>query len=113
MISMVDMIGVDDPLDILRQLFKPPDVVVLHLGRDEENSRGKLIQYRHVNRIRSKYPVMISAAGGIHEGSARSAIFNGANIVVANVVKAGDDWAGISAADDIAAMAAVFLETIE
>ena len=113
MVSMVDMIGVGDPLDIIRHLLKPPDVIVLHLGRDEETTRGKLIQYRHVNRIRSKFPIMISAAGGLDEGSARSAIFNGASIVVANVVRPGDVWAGISAADDIAKMAKVFLETIE
>lgn len=113
MVSMVDMIGVNDPLDVIRHLLKPPDVIVLHLGRDEETSRGKLIQYRHVNRIRSKFQVMITAAGGLNEGSARSAIFNGAGIVVANVVQPGDSWAGISAAGDIAAMAKVFLETIE
>ena len=56
---------------------------------------------------------MISAAGGLHEGSARSAIFNGANIVVANVVQPGDGLAGISAAGDITALAKAFLETIE
>ena len=113
MISMADMISVEDPLDVLRHLTKPPDVIVLHLGRDEETTKGKLIQYRHVNRIRSKFPVMISAAGGLEEGSARSAIFNGASIVVANVVQPGDGWAGISAAGDIAALAKAFLETIE
>jgi bifunctional enzyme Fae/Hps len=113
MISMADMISVNDPLDVLRHLAKPPDVIVLHLGRDEETTKGKLIQYRHVNRIRSKFPVMISAAGGLEVGSARSAIFNGASIVVANVVQPGDAWAGISAAGDIAALAKIFLETIE
>ncbi len=113
MISMVDMISVEDPLDVLRHLIKPPDVIVLHLGRDEETTKGKLIQYRHVNRVRSKYPVMISAAGGLDEGSARSAIFNGASIVVANVVQPGEGWAGISAAGDIAVLARAFLDTIE
>jgi bifunctional enzyme Fae/Hps len=71
MVSMVDMIGVPDPLEVLRPLRVPPDVVVLHLGRDEETTRGKLIQYRHVNRIRSKFPVIISAAGGWHRRSAQ------------------------------------------
>ena len=83
------------------------------MGRDEETTKGKLIQYRHVNRVRSKYPVMISAAGGLDEGSARSAIFNGASIVVANVVQPGEGWAGISAAGDIAVLARAFLDTIE
>jgi len=113
MISMVDMIGVKDPLDVLRALRNPPDVVVLHLGRDEETTRGKLIQYRHVSRIRSKFPVIISAAGGVGVREARSAIFNGANIVVANIVQSGDVWRGISAAEDIGQMAKEFLQTIE
>jgi len=112
-ISMLDMIAAKDPLEILRPLQKPPDVVVLHLGRDEENTRGKLIQYRHVNRIRSKFAVLISAAGGVGVKESRSAIFNGANIVVANIVQSGEIWKGISAADDIGQMAKTFLETIE
>lgn len=113
MVSMVDMIGVPDPLEVLRPLRVPPDVVVLHLGRDEETTRGKLIQYRHVNRIRSKFPVIISAAGGVGIGEARSAIFNGANIVVANIVQSGDAWRGISAGEDLGQMSREFLTTIE
>jgi bifunctional enzyme Fae/Hps len=113
LISMIDMIGVEDPLNVIRRLRKPPDVIVLHLGRDEESTRGKLIQYRHVNRIRSKFPVLISAAGGVDVKQARSAIFNGANIVVANIVQSGGIWRGISAAADIGEMAQQFLDTIE
>lgn len=113
LISMIDMIGVNDPLKVIRRLRKSPDVIVLHLGRDEESTRGKLIQYRHVNRIHSKFPVLISAAGGVDIKQASSAIFNGANIVVANIVPPDAFWRGISAADDIGKMAQLFLDTIE
>jgi bifunctional enzyme Fae/Hps len=113
MISMIDMLGVRDPLKVMMRLKKPPDVMVLHRGRDEEGTRGKLIQYRHVNRVRSKFDVIISAAGGVDVKEARSAIFNGANIVVANLVRPGDPWAGISTDSDVAAMAHQFLTTIE
>ncbi|MDO9545946.1 MAG: orotidine 5'-phosphate decarboxylase / HUMPS family protein [Pelolinea sp.] len=113
MISMIDMISVTDPLTVIRGLRKPPDVVVLHLGRDEETTRGKLIQYRHVNRIRSKYSVLISAAGGVGVKQARSAIFNGANIVVANIIRPGGIWKGISAEEDVGEMAKKFLNEIE
>jgi bifunctional enzyme Fae/Hps len=112
MISMVDMLGVDDPLGTLRQLKRPPQVMVLHLGRDEENTRGKMIQYRHVTRVRSKFSVLISAAGGVGLKEARSAIFNGANIVVANLVRPSDPWAGISTESDVAEIARQFLKTI-
>ncbi|MGB3906296.1 MAG: orotidine 5'-phosphate decarboxylase / HUMPS family protein [Anaerolineae bacterium] len=111
--SMIDMLGVDDPLRVLMRLKTPPDVVVLHLGRDEEATRGKMIKYRHVKRVRSKSDVLISAAGGVDLKEARSAIFNGANIVVANLVRPGDPWRGISTETDVAQMARQFLATIE
>jgi len=113
MISMIDMIGVKDPLDTMRLLKNPSDVVVLHLGRDEETTRGKPIQYRRVNRINSKYPTLISAVGGGDVREARSAIFDGANIVVVNVVLADGRLKGISTDEDIGLMARKFLETIE
>ncbi|GAP11446.1 3-hexulose-6-phosphate synthase [Bellilinea caldifistulae] len=113
MISMLDMLGVDDPLERVMKMRHPPDVVILHRGRDEESTRGKVIQYRHVNRLRSKFDVVISAAGGVDLREARSAIFNGANIVVVNLVKPGDDWQGIRTDQDVPAIAAEFLTTIE
>jgi 3-keto-L-gulonate-6-phosphate decarboxylase len=111
--SMIDMLGVDDPLKVVMKLKMPPNVVILHRGRDEESTRGKVIQYRHVNRIRSKFDVIISAAGGVDLKEARSAIFNGANIVVVNLVRPGDPWEGISTDSDVGEMAHHFLETIE
>jgi bifunctional enzyme Fae/Hps len=113
MVSMIDMLGVKDPLHVLTPLRQPPDVVILHRGRDEESTRGKVIQYRHVNRIRSKYDSLISAAGGVDLGQARSAIFNGASIVVVNLVEPGDPWGGISTGGDVAQIAREFLATIE
>ncbi len=111
--AMIDMLGVRDPLGVLMKLKRPPKVVVLHRGRDEEGTRGKVIQYRHVNRVRSKFDVIISAAGGVDLREARSAIFNGANIVVVNIVTPGKPWEGIPADSDVGAMTREFLTTIE
>ena len=113
MISMIDMLGVEDPLKVVFSMKKPPQVVVIHKGRDEENSRGKMIKYKHISKLKSKYDVLISAAGGIDLKEARSAIFNGANIVVANIVSPSDPWTGISTTDDVADIARQFLQTIE
>jgi 3-keto-L-gulonate-6-phosphate decarboxylase len=113
MVAMIDMIGVHDPLKVVMRMRQPPDVVVLHRGRDEEGTRGKVIQYRHVNWVRSKFSVLISAAGGVDLKEARSAIFNGANIVVVNLVHPGDEWEGISTQANVAAIAEEFLTTIE
>lgn len=112
MLSMIDLLGVENALDVLRPLQKAPDVVVIHRGRDEENTRGKVIRYRQVNKVRSKYDTLISAAGGVDLREARSAIFNGANIVVVNIVRPGDGWTGISTTEDINQIAKKFLETI-
>ncbi len=112
MLSMIDLLGVGDPLDILRPLNKAPDIVVIHRGRDEENTHGKMIRYRQVNRIRSKYDSLISAAGGVDLREARSAIFNGANIVVANVVRPDDGWTGIKTTENITEISRKFLEKI-
>ena len=112
MLSMIDLIGIADPLKVLRPLRKSPDVVVIHRGRDEEGTQGKVIQYREVKRIRSKFDTLISAAGGVDLREARSAIFNGANIVVANIVRPGDGWTGIKTTADITEIAQQFLETI-
>lgn len=113
MISMIDMIGVDDPLRCIMKLRSQPDVAILHKGRDEESTKGKVINYRQVNRIKSKFECLISAAGGIDLKEARSAIFNGANIVVANIVSPDDPWTGISTAGDVKKIADEFLKTIE
>ena len=112
MLSMIDLLGAEDPLEILRPLKKSPDIIVIHRGRDEEGTHGKMIRYRQINRIRSKYECLISAAGGVDLREARSAIFNGANIVVVNVVQPWHGWTGIKTTEDITAIANEFLETI-
>jgi bifunctional enzyme Fae/Hps len=111
--SMIDMIGVEEPLKVLLKLKQPPAVVILHKGRDEETTRGKVIKYKHINKIKSKYNVLISAAGGVDLREARSAIFNGANIVVVNIVAKEDPWTGISSDENTAEIAQQFLKTIE
>ncbi|MBI5553741.1 MAG: hypothetical protein HY917_03290 [Candidatus Diapherotrites archaeon] len=111
--SMVDMLNVEDPLDSLRKIQEAPDVVILHKGRDEEKTFGKIIQFRHVKRIRSKFDSLISVAGGMYLKEAQSAVFNGANVVVINVVNPDDPWTGIKSNERIAEIARKFLESIE
>jgi len=113
MISMVDMINVEQPLKVLMKLRKPPDVVVLHRGRDEERTRGKVIPYKQINKIKSKFDVLISAAGGVNLREAQTAAFNGANIVVVNLVAPEDPWIGIKSTENIGEMARKFLKSIE
>lgn len=113
MFSMIDMLGVHDPLEVMRPLAKPPDIVVIHRGRDEESTRGKVIRYKQINKIRSKFDVLIAAAGGIDLREARSAIFNGANIVVVNLVHPNDGWKGIDVTQNIKETIHQFMETLD
>lgn len=81
--SMVDMIGVEQPIKILRKLKKLPSVVVLHRGVDEELfDRHKPIPYLQINKIRSSFDVMIAIAGGDTIREVQRAAFNDADIVV-------------------------------
>ncbi len=81
--SMVDMMNIEYPNNILRRLKKIPDVVILHRGVDEEKfNKNKPIPYIQINKILSGYNVMISIAGGDSIREVQRAVFNGANIVV-------------------------------
>ena len=111
--SFIDMIGVDDPVHVLRAVKKPPTAVVLHKGRDEESTRSKVIKYVHIKRILSKYDVLISAAGGIDLRQAQSASFNGANIVTVNLVRPEEPFEGIDVEGEIETLAREFLAGID
>ena len=81
--SMIDMMNFDFPLNVLRQLKKPPQVVILHRGVDEEAfNPEKEIPFHEIQRIKSNYDIMIAVAGGDTFEEARRAIFNDADIVV-------------------------------
>lgn len=81
--SMIDMMNVDQPIKILRKLKKPPAVVVLHRGVDEETfNKDKPIPYIQINKVRSSYDVMIAIAGGDTIREVQRAVFNGADIVI-------------------------------
>jgi len=81
--SMIDMMNVDFPLNILRQLKQIPDVVILHRGVDEEDyNREKQIPYHEIQRIKSNYDIMLAVAGGDTIQEVQRAIFNDVDIVI-------------------------------
>ncbi len=93
--SMVDMLGVENPLKHLLPLKNKPDFIVIHKGRDEESTRRKLIRYKDIAKVRSKFDSFISVAGGLEPNGVRSAYFNGADVAILNVVRQGDPYTGI------------------
>lgn len=93
--SIIDMIGNPNPLKTLWKAQVVPDMVYIHRGRDEENSFGKIIQYKDIAKLKGKYELQTGAAGGIDKKELQSAIFNSADIVVVNIVRPEDNWKGI------------------
>jgi len=90
-----DMLHVQKPMRKLWKARVLPDIVLLHLGRDEENSHGKVIQYKEIAKIKGKWEVEVGVAGGIDAQGISSALFNGAEVVVVNAVKPSDPWRGL------------------
>jgi bifunctional enzyme Fae/Hps len=82
--AMIDMMNVPFPLTVLRSLKKPPAVVIIHRGVDEEKfNKEKQIPLHEIRRIKGNYNnIMISIAGGDTLREVQRSIFNDADIVV-------------------------------
>jgi bifunctional enzyme Fae/Hps len=81
--AMIDMMHVEFPLSVLRSLKRPPEVVIIHRGVDEETfNREKQIPYHEIQRIKGNYDIMLSIAGGDTIREVQRSVFNGADIVV-------------------------------
>ena len=93
--SMIDMLGVDNPLRRLLPLKHKPNFIVIHKGRDEETNARSIIRYKDISKVRGKYDVFIAVAGGIEANGVRKAYFNGADVVILNIISRGDPNQGI------------------
>ena len=93
--SMIDMLGQENPLRKMLPLKFKPKAVVIHKGRDEEINPRSIIRYKDINKVRSKYGVFVSVAGGLDHESVRKAYFNGADIAILNIVKSSDKNRGL------------------
>lgn len=80
--SMIDMMNVEKPYNILRQLKTLPTVVMLHRGVDETNFSDKPLPIHMINKVKGSYNIKIAIAGGDTSREIQSAVFNGADIVV-------------------------------
>ena len=110
--SMVDMLGVTDPLRKLLPLRNKPNFVVIHKGRDEEADVTSIIRYKDISKVRSKHDTFISVAGGLEPQSVRSAYFNGADVAILNVITADDPNAGLHENDDFSNLIPAILREV-
>jgi len=81
--AMIDMMHVDYPISVLRELKKPPPCVILHRGVDEEDyNRESQIPLHEIRRIKGNYDILLSVAGGDSLREVQRSFFNDADIVV-------------------------------
>lgn len=93
--SMIDMLGVDNPLRKLLPLRHKPNFIVIHKGRDEETNVRSIIRYKDISKVRGKFDVFIAVAGGLEASGVRKAYFNGADVAILNIISRGDPNQGI------------------
>ena len=81
--SMVDMLNIRFPFQVLQNLRKMPKIIVLHRGVEEGQKSKREIPYEQIHQILGTYDnVLISVAGGESLHDLQEAIFNDANIAV-------------------------------
>jgi bifunctional enzyme Fae/Hps len=80
--SMVDMLNVRFPFEVLKDLRKLPQIIVLHRGVDEAQNRNKEVPWHQIQRIKASYEIIISVAGGENFQDVGKTIFNDADIAV-------------------------------
>ena len=106
--SMVDMMNIEFPFEILQKLRKLPTIVVLHRGVDEnEKNREKQIPHDQIHRIKGTYGnVLISVAGGETPRDVVRTFFNDSDIAVI--------WRSFyEAPEDTANLARAFLKLVK
>ena len=82
--SMIDMMNVQFPFEVLQKLKKLPTIIVMHRGVDEnENNREKEIPLDQIRRIKGAYNnIIISIAGGETIRDVMKVYFNDSDIAV-------------------------------
>jgi bifunctional enzyme Fae/Hps len=82
--SVLDMINIEYPFEILSKLDNLPKIVMIHRGVDEgEENKEKEVPYDQIARIKSVYDdVLIAVAGGETINEVMEGSFNDADIVI-------------------------------
>jgi bifunctional enzyme Fae/Hps len=81
--SVIDMMDVADPLQVLKSIKELPEVVILHRGIDEEH--GGKTRWELIKEIKETFKdkkLLFAVAGGIDPKTAPLALKNGADILI-------------------------------
>jgi len=81
--SIIDMLNVDDPVELLEELDEIPHVVELHRGIDQEYAGEEHSAWGDIEEIKEATDgALVAVAGGITEDTIEEALMSGANILV-------------------------------
>jgi bifunctional enzyme Fae/Hps len=80
--SVIDMLNVDFPFEVLSHLQKKPDIIMLHRAVDEAGNKIKAIPYAQIQRIKSSFNYVVAIAGGETDREVGRAFFNSADIAI-------------------------------
>ncbi|MCG3216552.1 MAG: orotidine 5'-phosphate decarboxylase [Candidatus Heimdallarchaeota archaeon] len=78
---ILDLMNVDDPLELLKQLSRVPEIVLFHRGIDQEG------QFEHswekIKMVKQySHDLLVAVAGGLNLQTSLQALKNGADIIV-------------------------------
>lgn len=98
--SVVDMLNVSDPIEVLEKLSVKPDVVELHRAIDVEGQGAHA--WENIPEIKKLGKMLVAVAGGIGVENVKEALEAGADIIIVG--------RAITKAKDVRLMAEQFLE---
>lgn len=101
--SVIDMLNVKDPIDVLSQLSVKPNVVEIHRAIDNESTEKE--DWIIVKDIKNKFKgILVGVAGGIRPENVQKALDSGADILIVG--------RGITASKDIKGETRKFLKSL-
>jgi len=78
---ILDLINVKDPLILLKQLSRKPEIVLFHRGIDQEG--GTEHPWKVIREVKTKYPkILVAVAGGLNLQTCSKALESNADIIV-------------------------------
>lgn len=78
---ILDLMNVNDPMSLLGQLSKIPEIILFHRGIDQEGNMEH--PWEDISEIKTKYiDTLVAVAGGLNLHSSSKALNNGADIIV-------------------------------
>jgi len=103
--AVIDMLNVESPVDVVKQLSVKPDVIELHRAIDTEGAEAEHAwgDIPAIKKLSER--MLVAVAGGIRVDTVKEALKSGADIIVVG--------RAITKAKDVRSMAELFIEELK